>query len=73
MAFAGLDSAHPFFRPLWRRIATLAVCVGWAGFEVIWGEPTWALVAVGLFAYGFWTLIVKFAPEEKPAPPGKKE
>ena len=73
MALGSPDSTHPFFRPLWRRIATLAVCVGWAGFEVIWGEPIWALAAVGLFAYGFWTLIVKFAPDSNPAPSDKED
>ncbi|TIM59821.1 MAG: DUF3329 domain-containing protein, partial [Mesorhizobium sp.] len=24
------DSEHPFFRPLWRRVAIVAVCLVWA-------------------------------------------
>jgi hypothetical protein len=27
------DNEHPFFRPLWRRILLVAVCVGWSIFE----------------------------------------
>ena len=29
------DVDHPFFRPLWRRIALVAVCLGWAGLHAL--------------------------------------
>ncbi len=48
---------HPWFEPLWRRIATLAVCVIWVAFEAgrdtsslwFWG----ALVLTGIAVYDF--------------------
>lgn len=40
-----------FFRPLWRRILTVIVCFGWAGFEYVNGAPIWAAVFVALGAY----------------------
>jgi hypothetical protein len=47
-----LDLRHPWFRPLWRRIAVVAVCLGWAGFEVWGGSVFWAILfgAAGLYA-----------------------
>ncbi|RVD37518.1 DUF3329 domain-containing protein, partial [Mesorhizobium sp. M4A.F.Ca.ET.020.02.1.1] len=27
------DYEHPFFRPLWRRIAVVAVCLAWSVIE----------------------------------------
>lgn len=41
----------PFFRPLWRRIAVVALTLGWAVFEVIAGSVFWAILfgAAGLY------------------------
>ena len=38
---------HPFFQPVWRRVVTVAVCLGWAGFEFVTGEPFWGFVFAG--------------------------
>lgn len=48
------DAAHPFFRPLWRRVALTAVCVGWALVEWLGGEPMWALIATAMTFYSVW-------------------
>lgn len=51
-----LDVQHPFFRPLWRRVAVVAVCLGWAVFEIVTGSPFFAILfgSVGLYcAYQF--------------------
>ena len=29
-----IDESHPFYRPLWRRVALVAVLAGWTAFEV---------------------------------------
>lgn len=58
------DFNHPFFKPLWLRIAIVVVCLGWGAFEFVAGAAFWGTVfcAVGaLAAYGFF---VTFAPRE---------
>ncbi|SPF81958.1 hypothetical protein [Pseudoprimorskyibacter insulae] len=42
----------PFYRPLWLRIAIVAVSLGWALMEVLSGSPGFALLfgAIGLYA-----------------------
>lgn len=53
-----IDGAHPFFRPLWRRIAVVAVCLGWAGFEFVSGSPFWGIL---FGALGCWAAYEFFA------------
>ena len=50
------DLQVPFFKPLWRRVVVVALCLIWAVFEVRNGAPFWGLVfaAAGLWcAYQF--------------------
>jgi hypothetical protein len=56
------DMNHPFFRPLWRRIAVVGVASGWALVEAISGSPGWALGFAALGAYSAWTLFITFDP-----------
>ena len=57
-----LDPAHPFYRPLWRRIAIVAVAFVWAAFEFSNGETIWA-VAFGLIGlYCGWALLLAYKP-----------
>ena len=58
-----LDVQHPFFIPLWRRIATVAACIGWAGVEFWQGAPFWGIIflAAGLFAG--WQLFFNRKPD----------
>ncbi|MDD7971899.1 hypothetical protein [Roseinatronobacter alkalisoli] len=46
-----LDVQHPFFRPLWRRVAVVTLCLGWAVFEIVTGSPFFAILfgAAGLY------------------------
>ena len=49
------DADHPFFRPLWRRVAITLVCAAWAALE--WyggGQSMWAWIATGMTAYAIW-------------------
>lgn len=61
-----IDVRHPFFNPLYRRVLTVALCLGWAGMEVISGSPFWAILfgAIGVFcAYEFFVI---YEPYEDP-------
>lgn len=40
-----------FFRPLWRRVAVLLVCVAWAGVEFSNDAPFWGMIFLGLGFY----------------------
>ncbi len=46
MAF--FDFKHPFFEPLWRRIAVVAVCIGWGLFEFSTGAAFWGILFTGV-------------------------
>jgi hypothetical protein len=45
------DVQHEWFRPIWRRVIVVALCLGWAIFEIIGGSPFWAILfgAMGLY------------------------
>lgn len=63
-----LDVQHPFFRPLWRRIAVVAVCLGWAAVEFAQDALFWGVLfgAVGLYcAHQFF---IAFDPPEDQGP-----
>lgn len=50
---------HPFFNPLWRRIATAGACLGWGAFELMaGGGPLWAVIFLGLGATSAWVFFV---------------
>lgn len=65
-----LDVQHPFFIPLWRRIAVVAVCLGWAVFETVAGSGIWALVFGGLGLFCAHQFFIAFDP---PQPDDKDE
>ena len=46
------DLDHPFFRPLWARIVTVAVPLCWSIVEIARDAPFWAILfaAAGLYA-----------------------
>jgi hypothetical protein len=66
------DSNHPFFRPLWRRVAVVAFCVAWAIFEFATGTPFWGVIALGFAGYGVWQFFVIYDATE-PAKPADTE
>ena len=53
-------SDHPWFRPLWRRVALVAFCAAWACFELYNGESFWATLFGGMAAYALWVYIIKY-------------
>ena len=62
------DFNHPFFRPLWLRIAIVALCLLWAMVEASTGGGMWAVLftAIGLYAaYGFFVTFNPREPDDK--------
>ena len=63
------DYEHPFFRPLWRRIAIVGVCLAWAALEYFTGTQLWAMIALGFAAYGAWQFFYLYKPAERDKTP----
>lgn len=62
------DVQHPFFIPLWRRVAVVALTLGWALFELTAGSPVWAMLfgAAGIYcAHQFFIAFDPKDPEDK--------
>ncbi|AWI82742.1 hypothetical protein CEW88_03095 [Alloyangia pacifica] len=56
------DFSHPFFRPLWLRVAITLVCLGWGLLETQIGSPGWAVVFLGLGAICGYKLLLTYEP-----------
>jgi len=67
------DYEHPFFRPLWRRIAVVVGCAVWAALEFYGGSSTWGLIALAFAAYGAWQFFYLYKPADETTPPGDEE
>ena len=56
-----IDESHPFYKPLWRRVALVGVLAAWTAFEVFYtGQPIWIVVAGALFAYSAWIFLISW-------------
>ncbi len=58
---SGGPQPHPWLRPLYRRVAVMAVCVAWLVFELFQEEPFWTLLAVAITGYAAWDLFLNGA------------
>lgn len=67
-----IDTDHPFYRPLWRRVLLVAVCAIWTGVEFYNNEQTWGTIFLVVTAYVFANLILFFKPSD-PAPKPPEE
>ena len=54
------DARHPFYRPLWRRVAIVAVTAGWALIEYRNGAPIWAMLFAAISAWCAWFFFVVY-------------
>jgi hypothetical protein len=52
-----------FFRPLWRRVAVVAVLVFWGAFEFATGSAFWGTVFGGVGLVIAWQFFVTFDPD----------
>ena len=68
-----IDPKHHFYRPLYVRIAIVAVCLGWAIVEATTGEPIWAIAVGAVGVYAAWMLLLNYTPssEDAAAPPSR--
>ena len=62
---------NPIFRPLWRRIALTAFCLGWALFEVSNGAMFWAIIFGACGVHLFIQFFIRFDPADYEAPEEK--
>ena len=57
-----LDLQHPWFIPLWRRVAVTAVCLFWTVMEILIGGPFWLMLFGALTVYCVYSFFVAFHP-----------
>ena len=60
-----IDVQIPFFIPVWRRVAVVVVCVGWALLEATADNIEWAILAAGIAVYCAQQFFLCFDPKEK--------
>lgn len=65
-ALSVLNIRHPFFNPLWRRVAMTASCVLWAGVEAYNGSWAWAALMMGIAAMAVYQFFLAW--EDQPVP-----
>ncbi len=58
------DVQSPVFRPLWLRGAIVALCLGWALFELAGGNVFWAILFGAAGIYLFHQFFVVFDPDK---------
>lgn len=67
---ASKEQMHPFYRPLWRRVAIVAVILFWLGVELYMGERgIWLAAAIGMLAYAVYTFFLTW-PKDGPEDDG---
>ena len=60
-----LDFNDPFYKPLWIRIAVVALPAAWGIFEFVSGTPFWGALFCAASALAFHGLFIAFEPREK--------
>ena len=58
-------TSHPFFKPLWIRVAVTLFASGWAIFEFVSGAAFWGVIFGGFAALCVWGFFFDFKPEEE--------
>lgn len=68
-----LDLRVPFFRPMWRRVATVTVLALWTAMELGMGNPFWALLAGGIGVYAIYVFFFAFELPSEDTPAGPED
>lgn len=58
-----LDLRHPFFLPLWRRVAVTGALMSWTGVEMTVGSPLFGVLVGALAVYCLYHLFWRFDPK----------
>jgi len=55
------EQKHPFYKPLWVRVAIVVSIVLWLGFE-IWQQNSglWMAIAAAMLAYAVYTFFITY-------------
>ena len=62
-----IDPAHPFYKPLWRRVVITAVVAGMLVFELLVGKDGfWIVITGALLAYTAWILLISWKDDPPP-------
>ena len=67
------DADHPFFRPLWRRIAVFVVCLVWSALEFYGGSQNWGVIALGFAGYAAYAYLFRYSPPDENKKPSTEE
>jgi hypothetical protein len=52
---------HPFYRPLWRRLAIVGSIAAWTAVELFYSQsPFWSMLAVALLLYCTWVFLITY-------------
>ncbi|SKA07317.1 hypothetical protein [Consotaella salsifontis] len=54
------NNGDEMMRPLWRRIAVVAVTSSWCLMEWQRGDATWGMITLALTGYAVWRYIIRF-------------
>jgi hypothetical protein len=57
LKMALLDPGHPFFRPLWVRVAVVGLALVWSVVELVFGAPGWAMIFAAAGLYALWAFV----------------
>ena len=64
------EQQHPFYKPLWRRVAIVVVIAFWLGFEIMTGAAAiWVALAGGMLVYAVYTFFLTW-PKDQPKDDG---
>lgn len=71
---ASREQQHPFYKPLWRRVAIVLVVAAWLAFELHQGsDALWVAIAAGMLFYAVYTFFITWprdGAKDDAAPPG---
>ncbi|MBJ3761967.1 hypothetical protein ILP92_04295 [Maribius pontilimi] len=59
-----VDTRHPFYRPLWRRVAITGFCMLWTAFELWQGNHGWAVIVGGMAALCAYEFFIAFPKDD---------
>jgi hypothetical protein len=59
------EQQHPFYKPLWIRLAIVAVILAWLAFEYYMGAETlWMAIGVGMLVYAVYTFFITWPKDD---------
>jgi hypothetical protein len=62
---ASKEQKHPFYKPLWRRVAIVIVIALWLAFEIYKdGGTLWIMIAAAMLVYAVYTFLITWPKDE---------